>query len=1446
MILVSMVLLGVSIAGAVSELQVEWTFNTSDVFEDRTFGAGHQGCQTVWDVDGDGVNEIVFGTRRGDSKRLWCIDQTGNFEWIYPALAEDKIPGDPWGVSLVDVNNDGTYELCFAGRGGKLHVLNGDGTEFWIWNHPSGENMLGPPQAYDVDGDGFPEFFMNDAQGYIHRVSHEGELVWTSFKAGDSNEGHPTIADTDRDGTYEVLWASQDHFLYCMDADTGEEEWRFDSGADMHTNPCFVADVNDDGDYEIVIWNNAPVSSVIVVSFYGTEIGRWDEPRKADIKLTPAMGDVDYDGHLDMALMSDSAIYVIDLATMTTKWERNVTEWSAEGKLPQGVEVSNWSNYPLIADIDGDSVLEVLWVAPYPIVTDATTGALEYYYLNKHVHVGVRQENGGWWGDVDGDGVSEWIVELDGWSHQETQLYCLTAGGSFPAESPWPEYVHSAYPADYQAGQEWLTLKGAYSKGCWFKTGQHQEEPPVRKPNAEFSADKIEGDAPLEVQFTDESGSYDGIASWHWDFGDGSTSSLQNPGHTYTESGTFTVSLTVTEGDGDNDTETKNGHITVTEPPEYVAKLQVEWTFNTSDVFDGRTFGAGHQGCQTVWDVDGDGVNEIVFGTRRGDSKRLWCIDQTGNFEWIYPPLAEDEIPGDPWGVSLVDVNTDGTYELCFAGRGGKLHVLNGDGTEFWVWENPYEGTNMMGPPQAYDVNGDGFPEFFMNDAQGYIHRVSHEGELVWTSFKAGSSNEGHPTIADIDMDGTFEVLWASQDHYLYCMDADTGEEEWRFDSGENMQTNPCFVADVNDDGEFEALIWNDDPVNSVIAVSSAGIEMNRWIEPHESNIRLTPAMGDVDHDGHLDMALMSQVSIYVIDLATMTTKWERNVTHWSAEGELPEGAEVSHWSNYPLIADIDGDVDLEVLWLAPYPIVTDASTGQLEAYYLNDHIAVGRRQENGGWWGDVDGDGVSEWIVELNGKRHPETQLYCLTMGGSFPAESPWPEYVHSAYPADYQAGQEWLTLKGAYSKGCWFPSAGYFFSVTVETDREWYTWGQRAAITAQVANGSKPVPGAQVVMVVTKPDHEMDGPLPMYDDGTHGDMTPGDGVYTAYYDIEQGHPRGLTYIEVNATKSGRSTSKRRPFQVYLAADLTIRNADTEESFISIQEAIDDPDTAPGHTIEVRSGNYSDVIEVDKALHLKGLDTGAGKPLIGEWTSGSIVTLTADGVTLEGFEITGSHGRTDAAVMVRSSHNTITGNTFSGNDNALYLHGCEMNTVSGNHFLGNELRAIYMNRSDRNTIRGNRVESGGDSVFLLENSNDNSITNNTVVKRWHAIELVSSSGNTISDNTGIQDFQSYIVLDTLPANLLKVEVEYLLDTVDEIITRARREGRYTEPYEDLLERAMEEYRDGNYADAKRLALETLSVNPSIIVAETGMLMTLVIGVLLLFRLAIRSPGSAR
>ena len=68
----------------------------------------------------------------------------------------------------------------------------------------------------------------------------------------------------------------------------------------------------------------------------------------------------------------------------------------------------------------------------------------------------------------------------------------------------------------------------------------------------------------LSVDFTDASSDSDGsIVSWDWDFGDGNSSTEQNPVHAFAAAGTYAVSLTVTDDGGLTDTDTQD--VTVSE-----------------------------------------------------------------------------------------------------------------------------------------------------------------------------------------------------------------------------------------------------------------------------------------------------------------------------------------------------------------------------------------------------------------------------------------------------------------------------------------------------------------------------------------------------------------------------------------------------------------------------------------------------------------------------------------------------------------------------------------------------------------------------------------------------------------------------------------------------------------------------------------------------------------
>ena len=72
----------------------------------------------------------------------------------------------------------------------------------------------------------------------------------------------------------------------------------------------------------------------------------------------------------------------------------------------------------------------------------------------------------------------------------------------------------------------------------------------------------IENNCEGKVLFYDASAG--NVTSWHWDFGDNTTSTQENPTHYYTSTGTYTVTLIVSDG---NSSDTSSNTLTITSSP---------------------------------------------------------------------------------------------------------------------------------------------------------------------------------------------------------------------------------------------------------------------------------------------------------------------------------------------------------------------------------------------------------------------------------------------------------------------------------------------------------------------------------------------------------------------------------------------------------------------------------------------------------------------------------------------------------------------------------------------------------------------------------------------------------------------------------------------------------------------------------------------------------------
>jgi gliding motility-associated-like protein len=106
-----------------------------------------------------------------------------------------------------------------------------------------------------------------------------------------------------------------------------------------------------------------------------------------------------------------------------------------------------------------------------------------------------------------------------------------------------------------------LVVKNASSEDSMTKTEFIEV---FAKPIVNFTAATVTGCYPLAVDFRDASAAGSGdITSWLWDFGDGATSTLQNPSHVYNSARNFNVTLQIRNSSGCVSTLTKTSMIQI-------------------------------------------------------------------------------------------------------------------------------------------------------------------------------------------------------------------------------------------------------------------------------------------------------------------------------------------------------------------------------------------------------------------------------------------------------------------------------------------------------------------------------------------------------------------------------------------------------------------------------------------------------------------------------------------------------------------------------------------------------------------------------------------------------------------------------------------------------------------------------------------------------------------
>lgn len=146
---------------------------------------------------------------------------------------------------------------------------------------------------------------------------------------------------------------------------------------------------------------------------------------------------------------------------------------------------------------------------------------------------------------------------------------------------------------------------------------------------SEFSADQYAGTAPQSTNFSSAALGGSGYYDYLWDFGDGNTSTEQNPNHTFLSAGKYTVTLTVTDQtDSANIASGELKVLVLSEPNE----LSVDFTVSADEQKRLAVFNIKIQGDEPPYHL------EIDYGD--GNTETTTISTDTHAFEHSYAELG--------------------------------------------------------------------------------------------------------------------------------------------------------------------------------------------------------------------------------------------------------------------------------------------------------------------------------------------------------------------------------------------------------------------------------------------------------------------------------------------------------------------------------------------------------------------------------------------------------------------------------------------------------------------------------------------------------------------------------------------------------------------------------------------------------------------------------------
>ncbi|HWJ60596.1 MAG TPA: FG-GAP-like repeat-containing protein [Acidimicrobiales bacterium] len=311
------------------------------------------------------------------------------------------------------------------------------------------------------------------------------------------------------------------------------------------------------------------------------------------------------------------------------------------------------------------------------------------------------------------------------------------------------------------------------------------------------------------------------------------------------------------------------------------------------------------QSTPTLVDLSGDGKADVVVGTM--DGRVVWLDGPTGAVVRTYTQGAPQHCPvgtdcrPDGFFASPAVVDLDGNGELDIIAPSYDHSVYAWTASGKLLWRRYIEDT-LWSSPVVVDIDRDGKNEIVLGgDIWAGNPLNVPEGGLVWILRRDGSTYPGYP----------------------------------RSTPGQTVWSSPA-VVDLNADGQLDVVVgtgrnWPDPAGRKVDAFTArTGKDLPGWPVAVEGRVVASPAIGDLDGDGRLDVSVAADHGWVYAFAADGRRLWR--ICNGPTDAACTDSYSTEGGS---AIADVDADGQQEVVsTLDRHVRVFDGATGAVEAAF--------------------------------------------------------------------------------------------------------------------------------------------------------------------------------------------------------------------------------------------------------------------------------------------------------------------------------------------------------------------------------------------------------------------------------------------------------------------------------------------------------------------------------